>query len=45
MLERFLDIGRIGPVERDRAPHAEGITERERALVVCLEQRQRLRAR
>ena len=31
-------------VERDRAPHAEGIAERKRALMVCLEQGQRLRA-
>ncbi len=38
-LERAVDVVGVGAVERDRAPHAEGSPERERALVVGVEQR------
>ena len=44
-LERPLDVVGVGAVERDRAPHAERPAERQRALVVGVDQRQRLLAR
>ena len=44
-IERAVDVVGVGAVERERAPHAEGLAERERALVVGVEQRLRLRAR
>ena len=44
-VDRAVDVVGIGAVERDRAPHAEGLVERERALVVGVDQRQRLLAR
>ena len=44
-VERTVDVQRIGPVERDRAPHPEGLPQDERADVIGLEQRLGLLAR
>ncbi len=43
-VEGAIDIGGIGEIERDRAPHPERPLQRQRALVVCVDQGKRLLA-